>query len=435
MNVLEINDSGLLLSDGTQIIAESPGYAALDGRQLLVGSAARARSRLDPRRTYNRYWYQLDAELPAPMGPARSHADLAHTQLQSLAALTPPETPLLLAVPGSFTREQLGVLLGLVEASGLRAQGLVDAAVAAASALESDPRCLHLDVELHRFVLTVLDGGEQVSRLRVQEVAKPGLSAVWEALARVATSAFVQQTRFDPMHTAGTEQLMFDALPAWLELLSSAPTTVLELSSASGGGRTHRAGLSREDLVKSLREPFEDIASAINSHARPRPATLLLSARAAAVPGLAEHLERATGLAPARLDALAPARGARAQHECIAVPGGAGLAYVTRLAGRPRSATSPDENAGPTHLLVGDRALPLPLRDEDPALPLARLLSSASGSLRRLDGKLWLDGMEHSNIGSILLINGRPARAPLRLGLGDRIEFEGLVLRLIEVAQ
>ncbi|TDU31565.1 hypothetical protein DFR24_0935 [Panacagrimonas perspica] len=424
MNVLEINDTGLLLSNGTQVLAESPGFAALDGKTLQVGAIARARSRLDPRRTFNRYWYQLETMLPAPVAGARSHADLAYAQLQSLRDAA-GGLPLMLAVPGSLTREQLSILLGLVDASGLKAEGLVDTAVAAASQVETDATCLHLDVELHRFVLTVIEGGASLSRVRVEEISKPGLTKVWDALSRVAALAFVQQTRFDPLHTAGTEQTMFDALPAWLNLLGGAPSAVLELAS---GARTHRASVSRDDLVKSLQEPFEDIAAAIDQHGRPRPATLMLSARAAAVPGLVEHIEHVTGIAALRLDALAPARGARAHSVRIAVPG-AGLAYVTRLPGIPRGADSAHEAVGPTHVLIGDYAVALPRNDADPALALERLRPGLPGSLRRIEGRLWLDGSQEAGP----LLNGKPVRLPVRVGLGDRIDFSGVVLRLIEV--
>ncbi|MGQ0618445.1 MAG: hypothetical protein ACT4QA_00790 [Panacagrimonas sp.] len=424
MNVLELNDTGLLLSDGARLLIESPGFAALDGKHLLVGEAARARSRLDPRRTSSRYWYQLEGSHGAPLGNARTHADLAYAQLLALRESCGDE-PLILAVPGGFTREQLGLLLGLVEASGLKAQGLVDAAVAATSTVDNDPRVLHLDVEQHRFLLTVLDGGTTLARQSVEEIAKPGLVAVWDAVSRSAAQVFVQQTRFDPLHSANTEQLLFDALPRWLEALSSAPSAVLELAS---GGRTHRASLAREDLVQRLTERFETIAAAVEASARPRPTTLLLSSRASAVPGLAEHLEYATGLAPLKLDSLAPARGALAQIDRIVIPG-SGLAHITRLPGRARVKGADAGSSEPTHALVGDRAQSLPRTDRDPALPLSKLSANTPGMLRRLDGKLWLDGTDRPG----LLVNGKAVRLPARVGLGDRIECAGLALRLIEV--
>ena len=46
MRVLELNDAGIRISDANQILADSPGFAALDGKALLLGEAARERHRL-----------------------------------------------------------------------------------------------------------------------------------------------------------------------------------------------------------------------------------------------------------------------------------------------------------------------------------------------------------------------------------------------------
>ena len=148
----------------------------------------------------------------------------------------------------------------------------------------------------------------------------------------------------------------------------------------------------------------------------------------AAVPGLAEHIEHATGIAPVRLDPLAPARGALAQATRIAVPG-AGLAHVTRLGGIARRDDPATHLAGPTHVLVGDRALPVPSREGDAMLPLSHLRSGLPGALRLLDGRLWVDGAAEESV----VLNGKPARLPLRVGIGDRVEIGGTLLRLIEV--
>jgi hypothetical protein len=297
--------------------------------------------------------------------------------------------------------------------------------VATATQVETLETTLHLDVELHRFVLTVLRGGAEVSRLRIEEVSKPGITVIWDALSRVAAQAFVQQTRFDPLHNASTEQTLFDALPGWLALLGGSPNAVLELVA---GTRTHRASVSRDDLVKRLVDPFEDVAGGVDQHGRPRPVTLLLSARAAAIPGLADHVEHATGITAVRLDPLAPARGALAQAARIAVPG-AGLAYVTRLPGIARRADPTADASSPTHVLLGDRALALPRREGDAMLPLSHLRGGLPGALRLLDGRLWIDGAGDESV----VLNGKPARLPLRVGLGDRVEVGGALLRLIEV--
>ena len=63
-------------------------------------------------------------------------------------------------------------------------------------------------------------------------------------------------------------------------------------------------------------------------------------------------------------------------------------------------------------------------------MPMSHLRTGLTGALRLLDGRLWLDGAATDTV----LHNGKPARLPVRLGLGDRIEVGGTMLRMIEVA-
>lgn len=415
MRVLELNDAGLSLRDGQQLLAESPGYAALDGKRLLVGEDARARLRIDPRRCNDRFWYQLDASLPAPMAEARSAADLAHAHLQSFGAALTAE-PLLIAAPGSFSAAQLGVLLGLLQALGARAQGLFDPAAAAASGVETEAQVVHVDVQLHRFVFTVLGGEQALDRVRVVE-SKPGLSVVRDRCAAVLAQSFVRQTRFDPLHSARTEQLLYDQLPAWLNTLAHTPTAVLEIEA---GGRTHRATVDAADLAEAIGEPLRDLADTLRPLRQVAASTVLLSARAATVPGLAAALAPATVL-----DASAAARGALT-HAARIASDTPELPWVTRLprTAAPRGVAATVASA--THVLVGASARPLP---RERPLPLSSWLPGAPGVVLRHEGEWRLDGAQ----GGQVRINGEPARADHTLRLGDRIVSAGAEVRLIEV--
>lgn len=417
MRVLEINDVGIRLSDGERLVADSPGHAAIDGRVLHVGEAARARSRLDPRRCNDRFWYQLDAPLPAAMGPARSAADLAHAHLRSLGAELLKE-PLLIAAPASFSPSQLGVLLGLLHALGARAAGLVDSAVAAASTVESHRQVVYVDVQLHRFLFTVLHGEQEHERQRVEE-HKPGLAVIQDRCLSNFAEAFVRQTRFDPLHSARTEQQLFDRMPAWFAQLQRGANLVLELEVA---GRTHRAGVTAESLAASLSEPLRALADSLAYISHSQPTTVLLSDRAAAVPGLARTLAPALSL-----DALATARGVLSQAARI-VTDGVDLPWVTRLPRRALPGTTAVSNrARPTHVLIGSRAQPLP--DAGKTVALSAWLAGAPGLVRWRDDEIRLEGAQ----GGAVRVNGAEVLAEQSLRLGDAVSAKGLELRLIEV--
>ncbi len=437
MRVIEFNDAGLVVADRDNLRMVSPGYAVTEGRDLRVGDAARARARLNPRRAHNHFWYQLDQQpLENAMGHARNNADLAFAHVQSLGAAV-GDAPVLLAVPGTFDRAQLGLLLGLVRTAQLKAVGLVDSAVAAASLVETQPLCLHLDVQLHRFVLTRLDGGGQVVRQRVDDIVKPGLAVLYDRFAAVIAEAFVRQTRFDPLHGAHTEQALYDRLPDWLATLSAAPGAVLEMSA---GNRGHRISLQRDTLSEAVADCYAQIAAGLvaavdHGGKTPAQASLLVSHRITALPGLIEFIESECGLAATRLDAQAVTRGALTHAAQIRCEGNA-LAYVTRLPGRVAATAAVHTPAAalprPTHVLLDAHAYPLPDGRVRKTLAFGTgdlPVPGVEGKVSLRDGQLWLE----CPAGSGTRVNGEPVAVPRTLVPGDRIEIGGRELQLIVV--
>ena len=117
---VELNDAGLIVASdgehGVEVMPASPGYALLDDGQVRVGLDAASRARITPLYAQNRYWHQLGLErLPWSAPGVQTHADLAFAHLASvLAAASPPTSSgMLLAVPPGYSREQLGLLVGI----------------------------------------------------------------------------------------------------------------------------------------------------------------------------------------------------------------------------------------------------------------------------------------------------------------------------------
>jgi len=422
MRVLEFNDAALSLADADRVHATSPGFAFVDGRKLLFGEAARQQFRAQPRKTQFRYWYQLDqAPLDSPFGEARSHADLAWTQLSGIQA-NGGDGALLLAVPASFDTGQLSLLLALARAAKLNAVGLVDAAVAAASTVDAKPTMLHLDVQLHRWWLTRMRAGTEIARSGGEDLSKPGLLAVWDACAGVIAEAFVRQTRFDPLHSAATEQALYDRLPNCLAQFGRGAAVTLELPA---GLRSHRASLPADALNGALAALSSRLASGVAAAVTDAAQTaVLLSARAAAVPGLADAITAACGVRPQPLDPLAPTRGALLHAARIRADGEA-LPFVTRLPARgPVIADATPEPVlaapQPTHLLLDDIASPLPSR-------------AGHGESQVLGLRLRVDNGRYLLIDGALRIDGRAPAESAPLATGQLIETASGALRVIHV--
>ncbi len=280
--LLDINDSNLQLWHGNTHL-QSPGYALLVDQQYRFGNAARAAARLQPRDINTRYWWQLSTETLQPaLGPARHTGDLVHAQLQELHREGGQPQEMLMAVSGSMQRDQLALLLGIVQQCPFAAVGLVHRSVALGSLHGAAGRLFHLEIQLHQAVISELtqrDG--KVELLRSLPLPGAGLLQLQEKLVEIIATAFIRQTRFDPRRKAITEQQLYDALPDALRALSRDSETNIEVSG-------YRAGINRGELQGAGQRLFSSAREAIGvSQAGDR---VIADPVAGLLPGLAAHL-------------------------------------------------------------------------------------------------------------------------------------------------
>ncbi|MEM9056700.1 MAG: hypothetical protein AAGD86_04445, partial [Pseudomonadota bacterium] len=361
VTAIEFNDTGLLaVRDGTTLL-ESPGFALIENGSVVTGAAASASARVKPGSIVNRFWDSLSLDAPSTAAAGgHNNADLAYLHLDAIRReLGADGDDFVLCVPGAFTRQQLGLLLGIARECKMTVTGLVDSAVAAAVGAAGGGRLLHLDAQLHRIVLTELDAGQSLARSAVHELNRFGLLALRECWAEAIADAFVKTTRFDPMHLAASEQQLYDKLPGWLTELHDDPGAALTLGS---GDTTHAVSVTPERLARASADLYQQIVQLISSRLRPGDrVTLLLSHRLACFPGLHEQLAQLAE-APVELEAGAAARGALAQLSYLRSTGDA-LQFVTSLPlGRAKASLNAPSDASParrgvtpTHVLYGSR--------------------------------------------------------------------------------
>ncbi len=434
--VLELNDSALLLGDSRSPALRSPGYATVTRHGVITGEAAQARARSEPRHTLNQFWLRLGTEaLHDARSHARHHADLAWAQLQQLAATAGNPQRVILAVPGSFSREQLGVLLGIAQRTSFRAVGLTDSALAAASTVAPGSEALHLDLQLHQCVLTrISHDGDMLTRENVRSLPGCGLVQLYELWAQLLTRRFIQQSRFDPMHAAATEQQLYDHIPQWIGALHDGDDVSVELRSA---GTSYHAKLRAREVLDAAQPVYAQIEEAVRSELAAG-ANLLASARFAALP-------RIEGVLPAftQLDPEATIRGCL-QHAALICSNDEALRFVTRLptnrdtAGSanpgverrdaapeaPDAAPSVATPALPSHLVIGARALRLEtgslyLHRDRNGWTLSRRMPHAFAGTLRWEGSEWVLAPA---TGGTLRLDGRPVLAPSPIRAGQHLQ-------------
>src|SRR5690606_21884541 len=238
---LSLIDSGLVLArrngeEPAQVVAEAPGMAILDEQGIVTGAEAAARVRLKPLLAQTGFWRGLStAPLTRASRFARTPADIAFAQARSLlGSYKSQEEGVLLAAPAGYTREQLSLLLGVVNETGLPVAGLVDAALAACSLEPAPERVLHLELELHQAILTVLE----------------------QTCMNFNAIQFALRTRSDPLHEASSEQRLLDELPGWLAALSEAEHISLPMQFA---GRALEIELEREQFIEAVQSHYLEL--------------------------------------------------------------------------------------------------------------------------------------------------------------------------------
>lgn len=353
--LLELNDAALSLYRDGDPVYQQPAVALVGDQGAAFGTEALKRARLQPQQVNQQYLARLNADpLPRPGKGIANHADLTYRHLLEIKDLV--EEPLAVAVPGFLTGDQLGVLLGIAEEAGIRIRGFVDSAVLMGSVAQLRPDTWLLDLHATRCCLTELqasdEGGQAVSRGAVEDITGFGRNACLDGWANLVADRFVQDTRFDPLHAADSEQQLYDQLQAWTERQTLGELAV----EVRQGDATRQVRVGAIALRDKLIQRLAPVAEKVPAGTR-----LLVAPRGAALPGLVEGLE-AHGIEARRLP---PDVMARAMAQRLGAVDG--LKWVTVLpaasmdagaAAQPARAKPPTAEPA-SHALCGHRAWPL----------------------------------------------------------------------------
>ncbi|MDX1405560.1 MAG: FHA domain-containing protein [Woeseiaceae bacterium] len=443
---IHINDAGITLLDQNRIIYREPGFAWLGDDSLETGNAAFARARIDPRRIQHHYWSELHTE---PLRDSRfshlSAADLVSRQLEQIwAAAGSGVTEIFVAVPPYIEQSQLGLFLGIAGELKIPVAAMVDAPVAATRREYRNAVPVHIDIGLHCATLSRMSqqGAARAERSHVLDSC--GVYALFDGWLNTVAEAFVQQSRFDPLHTAETEQLVVDRLAGWLTEAARGDHVDMEIDYS---GTSYAASVESLALIGAAAPIYQQLSSRLRAiiRAEETPA-IQVTDRVSRLPGLTELLKSTVGGEVFVLEPGATARGALAR--CRASTGDAGGITLIRQLPWDQAAVEveipEDERAdagAPTHLLygytayaIGNSALILGSQEgeESRHVTLASDMPGVSRrhcSLVKKNGQCILE--DHSRYGTFL--NGHRIDGSSVLQVGDivRVGSPGYEFRLI----
>jgi hypothetical protein len=388
---LEISDVGILAAGDNPVRLlevdgqrqESPGFAIPEEKRLLVGNSAAGKAHLFPLQVMNRFWDQLNTEpLERKTGLAQNHAEIACAHLSRVwENIKDYGAGIIVAVPGYYGREQLGLILGMAQELSIPVKGFVSLPVAASRTPRPDAMLFHLDIHLHRFEIAYLHQDSHLrgeSSVTVEEVNLEQFSRGWvESIAE----EFVRSTRFDPLHEAATEQDIYNRLPAALEMLKSHTSFIFEIAQ---GTHSYRITLLRELLKQKSESMYDMVCRSIvkmrNDYGNKADLIVLqLTHRMASLPGIKDKLSEIDNCEVIELEPGAGAQGVLQFWGHLAdYPAGGRASFFTSRPWQEKEPQPPGTTtyktsgkAGPTHVLYRDVAFrlsdkPLTIGCDDP---------------------------------------------------------------------
>jgi len=294
---------------------------------------------------------------------AYQHLDLIWQRIQKSGS------EIIIAVPGFYGRQQLGLILGIANELSIPVKGFVPLALAAAPGAHPGKMILHLDIHLHRLEVTYLKQGQQLTVEDSLTGHEKGLIYLHRQWAEAIGQEFVSSTRFDPFHQAASEQELYDRLPGIFYNLQHSPSIAFDMT---GGSRTYGITLTRDLIARKAASVYTEIGQIIEGlqtqHGPKEPSVVLqLTHRLARLPGCKESL---AGIKSAEILELEEGAGARGVlqiwHQLSDQSDNGEISYFTsrplpqaRPANGQSRSVDDSSTQYPTHLLYRSIAYPI----------------------------------------------------------------------------
>lgn len=291
---------------------QSPGYACLGDRGLLLGESAIRSYKLMPHRSTDSFWDQLSlrpAALPSRRKPI-SQAHLAYLHLkkiwQRVQSLEDDITSVGFALPGPLLgsdpqdEERLGILLGIIADIGIPISTLLPLEVAGlhyeAPDEAVDARLIyHLDVHQYQTYLYLLSGEQEVRATMLGKIPDCGFHSILDTLHSRLSQRFLHDTAFDVSEDFEVEQEFFLKVR---DFLYKSQRSIREIS-VNFEDQVRSIQVAEDHIEQALQPTLERIGAMVframqkNPQAGPeQPVTIQLTGRAVSIPGLENFLAR-----------------------------------------------------------------------------------------------------------------------------------------------
>ncbi len=435
--VVDLYDSGVLVCNKNNILIDSESFALVESNSsIAVDSIAKQQAHLRPREISTNFWSRLSNN--SSTKHIISNAELAFKHLQHVWQQVDEADQVILAVPNTFNKQDLGLLLGICDKSSIPVIGIVSKAVLAGKNNIGNYKSIYLDVLQQQTVITELQQiGGTITASNTNFTIQQGIQSVTNNFAKQIAQKFIVDTRFDPLHIAADEQVFYEKLSDWCIDLTSKETVKCQLISNS---TEYYVELEKKFMLDINQNIFREIYSGLAALAQNKNILILCSPTCEKIFGLIEYLELLPGCAVKQLNNLDIAQNAIINKDQIKTKNNQ-IHYTTALKHSNLEAKNIIFNPGalvdtqkkPTHMLINGHAYALPevaylTYDKQGDINISQHLDE--NSTCKITNKDFSVHIEALNNGSVYL-NGLNIDHQYPVQIDDRLKLNNHSIELI----
>ena len=236
--LLEINDFSIKASTSDDNTYNECGFAHVTDSGIITGDKGFEAFWHHPEKCSNNYWLFLDQQpLKTNWKWARHNADLAYAQLDSTLKSIGSPDEVVLCVSNTISVEQLSLLAGLLKALNISIKRIVDLNLFAGLAMRQSAWLI--DMQLHQATLTLVeksisDDQEIFSIKESETLPNFGFMHICNTIARDISKKLINNSRFDPMHSSGSAQDLFNQIKSNINEFEENNELNFQIKSPSG---------------------------------------------------------------------------------------------------------------------------------------------------------------------------------------------------------
>ena len=236
--LLEINDFSIKASTSNGNTHNECGFAHVTDSGIITGDKGFEAFWRHPEKCSNNYWLFLDQQpLKTNWKWARHNADIAYAQLESTLKSIGSPDEVILCVSNTISVEQLSLLAGLLKALKISIKRIIDLNLFAGLAMRQSAWLI--DMQLHQTTLTLIeksisDDQEIFSIEESETLPNFGFMHICNTIARDISKKLINNSRFDPMHSSGSAQDLFNQIKSNINEFEENNELNFQIKSPSG---------------------------------------------------------------------------------------------------------------------------------------------------------------------------------------------------------